>query len=66
MHGSWYWQLLSQSKGIVKSKIGITCPYHAWLYSLEGDLKSAPGLSKALNFDKKNFGLIPIRLGTFG
>jgi nitrite reductase/ring-hydroxylating ferredoxin subunit len=59
-------KLLSQSKGIVKSKIGITCPYHAWLYSLEGDLKSAPGLSKALNFDKKNFGLIPIRLGTFG
>ena len=37
-----------------------TCPYHAWQYSLDGDLVSAPGFDEAL--DKKNFSLYPIKV----
>lgn len=43
----------------------ITCPYHSWAYALNGDLIGTPGMEKTINFDKKQYGLVPIRLETW-
>ena len=40
----------------------IMCPYHSWAYGLGGELIGAPGMEKTINFDKRKYGLIPIRL----
>jgi choline monooxygenase len=44
----------------------ISCPYHSWTYELDGKLRGAPEMEKTLNFDKAQYGLIPIKLGTWG
>jgi choline monooxygenase len=44
----------------------ITCPYHAWAYSLSGQLVATPGMENILNFDKKEWGLTPVRLESWG
>ncbi|MBM7369043.1 choline monooxygenase [Gordonia hydrophobica] len=44
----------------------LTCHYHAWTYSLEGDLKSAPRTRKEVDFDKSKFGLRKLRVETYG
>ena len=36
------------------------CPYHNWIYELDGSLKSAPGMKEQL--DKADFGLRPVWL----
>lgn len=43
----------------------IICPYHAWTYSLNGNLVGMRGMEKTLNFDKSDNGLLPIRLKTW-
>jgi choline monooxygenase len=40
----------------------LRCPYHAWTYSLEGDLKNAPDLGSICNFDPKSMGLMPVEI----
>lgn len=43
------------------------CPYHSWLYALSGELLSAPtDMEQSEGFDKKDFGLIPIRMESWG
>ncbi len=37
----------------------LQCGYHAWTYSLEGALISAPNLSQMQDVDRSQFGLIP-------
>lgn len=37
------------------------CPYHGWLYNLNGDLRAAPEFKETVGFDKKSFGLKPVR-----
>ena len=44
----------------------ITCPYHAWAYSLSGQLVATPGMEDIINFDKKDWGLKPVRLESWG
>ena len=49
----------------------IRCPYHAWVYGLEGDLRSAPHFGGPERhfpdgFDQKSHGLIPVRSATWG
>ncbi len=44
----------------------LKCPYHAWAYGLDGDLRATPyfgGRDQTLpeGFDKKQYGLVPIR-----
>ena len=44
----------------------IRCPYHAWAYDLDGNLRASPhfggtGLHDTEGFDKKSNGLVPVR-----
>jgi choline monooxygenase len=40
--------------------VQMQCPYHAWTYSLEGELKSAPDLGGVRNFNRAAMGLVPV------
>ncbi|MDJ0574307.1 MAG: aromatic ring-hydroxylating dioxygenase subunit alpha [Xenococcaceae cyanobacterium MO_234.B1] len=40
----------------------MVCPYHAWSYNTEGQLHSARHCGKQPNFDKANYGLVPIQV----
>jgi choline monooxygenase len=44
----------------------IVCPYHSWSYELNGDLRATPEMDKTLNFNKPDYGLIPIAIDTWG
>jgi phenylpropionate dioxygenase-like ring-hydroxylating dioxygenase large terminal subunit len=44
----------------------INCPYHAWAYSLSGQLVATPGMEHIRNFDKRDWGLTPVRLESWG
>jgi choline monooxygenase len=39
----------------------LRCPYHAWTYSLEGELKGAPDFTGVTNFDRSRFSLVPLQ-----
>ncbi|MEX0753938.1 MAG: aromatic ring-hydroxylating dioxygenase subunit alpha [Actinomycetota bacterium] len=47
--------------GEMRNMNGIKCPYHAWVYGLEGELKGAPRFGKIPGFDKTEYPLIPAR-----
>lgn len=40
----------------------IKCPYHGWVYDLDGRLKGAPHMERTEGFDKSDFGLVSIRI----
>lgn len=40
---------------------GFVCPYHHWVYSLDGELVNAPAMERTCDFDKK-----AVRLAPFG
>ncbi|KAG8074761.1 hypothetical protein GUJ93_ZPchr0006g44611 [Zizania palustris] len=42
------------------------CPYHGWTYGLDGVLLKATRISGIKNFNKNNFGLVPIQVATWG
>lgn len=44
----------------------IRCPYHQWTYGLDGQLISAPHLSRSPGFDAAKFSLYPVGIGTWG
>jgi choline monooxygenase len=44
----------------------ISCPYHSWGFALNGDLIAAPHMNGVVGFNKAEYGLIPIRLETWG
>ena len=66
--------------GSGKLKKHIICPYHGWGYNLRGDCIGTPLFDKGANrralkmhdmshligFDKKNFGLFPVRVAQWG
>ena len=41
------------------------CPYHSWVYGLDGELLGAPEMQKTSNFDCQQYPLLPIRLETW-
>lgn len=53
-------RLLSEPSGC--GLTAIKCPYHAWTYDLNGSLRGAPHMEESRNFDRKDFGLHPVRL----
>jgi len=56
-------RLVEGRKGNVKAVI--TCPYHAWAYSLDGALRSARMTESVAGFDRAEFGLAPVAVDTF-
>lgn len=44
----------------------IVCPYHGWSYALSGEIVGAPEMEKSRGFDRSAYGLIPVRLETWG
>jgi choline monooxygenase len=43
----------------------LSCPYHAWLYRLDGSLSRAGGVGEPVGFDRADFGLREIKVATF-
>jgi glycine betaine catabolism A len=41
------------------------CPYHAWIYDLDGRLARAKHMDDVEGFSHEEFGLVPIRLATW-
>lgn len=54
-------QLCQAEKGRLKARL-ITCPYHAWSYSLRGDLVRAPSKVLPDGFDKADYALYAVAL----
>lgn len=54
-------QLCQAEKGRLKARL-ITCPYHAWSYSLRGDLVRAPSKVLPEGFDKADYPLYGVAL----
>lgn len=52
-------RLVQQSDGTLKNDC-ITCPYHAWSYNDQGRLIGAPNMADVDDFDRSEFGLLPI------
>jgi phenylpropionate dioxygenase-like ring-hydroxylating dioxygenase large terminal subunit len=42
------------------------CPYHSWVYDLDGALLAAPEMGETVAFDRSRYGLVPIKLETWG
>ena len=40
----------------------LTCPYHMWVYGLDGRLLGAPAMEKAEGFDKKEWGMPTLKV----
>ena len=43
----------------------LRCPYHGWTYGLDGELRATPELDEVRNFDRKQNGLVPVRVETW-
>ena len=41
------------------------CPYHGWVYGLDGALLSASHMEQAVGFDPREYPLVPVRLETW-
>lgn len=44
----------------------IACPYHGWIFGLNGDLRGAPGMDAHPTWDKTRHALSPLRLDRWG
>ena len=44
----------------------IQCPYHAWVYELDGSLRAAPRSDREADFDRSELGLIEVSAGRWG
>jgi phenylpropionate dioxygenase-like ring-hydroxylating dioxygenase large terminal subunit len=45
---------------------GIKCPYHAWTYTLDGALRTAPYLDEGAGIHKEELSLHPVGIDTWG
>lgn len=57
-------QLCQESEGRLKARL-VTCPYHAWSYSLRGDLVRVPSKSLPEGFDKADYPLYRVALSVW-
>ena len=52
--------------GASAKRNAIHCPYHAWTYSLTGDLTHTPRYEAPEGFDRSQHGLVPVRVDEWG
>jgi len=52
-------RLIENRKG---KSVGIQCPYHAWMYALDGRLIGAPHMEDVPDFDKADYSLHPVNI----
>lgn len=57
-------ELCSAGAGRLKARL-LTCPYHAWSYSLRGDLVRVPSRSHPPGFDKADYPLYPVAVSSW-
>ena len=57
-------RLVTDGEGSVKRRL--RCPYHAWSYDLDGNLRASPHMDGVEDFDPSCNGLVPVRLSTIG
>jgi Rieske 2Fe-2S family protein len=57
-------RIVQDVEGSVRRRL--QCPYHAWSYGLDGELKAAPHMDGVEDFDTTCWGLIPVRVATVG
>jgi Rieske 2Fe-2S family protein len=50
----------------VRLKGSIRCPYHAWTYGLDGELRNAPFLTETDGLRREHLGLYPVAVETLG
>ncbi len=50
----------------LRLKGAIRCPYHAWTYGLDGELRNAPFLTESDGLRREQLGLHPIGVETWG
>ncbi|MFN0041766.1 MAG: aromatic ring-hydroxylating oxygenase subunit alpha [Alphaproteobacteria bacterium] len=43
-------------------KLAIKCPYHSWVYNLDGALAGCDGMEDTRDFDRAHHGLKPVRI----
>jgi len=50
-------------EGGTSDRRAVVCPYHAWVYGLDGELRAAPGFRDVPDFDAADHGLValPVR-----
>jgi glycine betaine catabolism A len=51
--------------GDTGSLVRIQCPYHAWIYELDGSLKRAPHTEQLVDFEAAENELLPVRIDTW-
>lgn len=44
----------------------LKCPYHGWVFGLQGDLLACAGMKATKNFDPKDYPLLPVKTATWG
>jgi len=47
-------------------RVTLQCPYHAWTYGLDGSLRAAPRSEREPDFDRADWGLLPMLVETWG
>lgn len=57
-------RLVEEAEGKVRRRI--QCPYHAWSYDLQGNLRAAPHMDGVEGFDTACYGLVEIRTAVLG
>jgi glycine betaine catabolism A len=55
----------AEADGATGRLVRLQCPYHAWVYDLDGSLRRAPHTDELVGFDTADNGLLPVRLDTW-
>jgi glycine betaine catabolism A len=57
-------RIVEEQEGQVRKRL--RCPYHAWSYDLQGELRAAPHMDEIEDFDPGCNGLLGVRLAVVG
>lgn len=65
-----FYNICRHRAGVVAQGAGnrktLQCLYHGWLYNLDGSLRTTPEFEGVEHFDKGDYGLLPMRVETWG